>query len=154
MLEIRKGKPCSHHVSTFAVFLLKCRQYMKKICELKNYREKYKRYYGIEFGTEYVVHHIDENRGNNSIDNLLLLPKELHSKYHTYKCMYLLSLSQAVDTSLCLDLSYTGSRIRDWQLDDLDRLRAVLKECRVWIEKKYLADNGYGGYSDFERRIQ
>ena len=39
------------------------------------YREKYKRYYRIEFSKEYVVHHIDFDRENNDISNLLLLPK-------------------------------------------------------------------------------
>lgn len=47
-----------------------------------NYRKFYKDYYNIEFGTDYVVHHIDFNRENNNIDNLILLPKKLHSKYH------------------------------------------------------------------------
>lgn len=47
-----------------------------------DYRQYYKDYYGIEFGDEMVVHHIDFDRSNNNIGNLLLMPKELHAKYH------------------------------------------------------------------------
>ena len=43
-----------------------------------SYREKYKRYYGIEFGKDFVIHHIDFDRENNDISNLVLLPRELH----------------------------------------------------------------------------
>lgn len=31
---------------------------------------------------EFVVHHINHDRGDNRVKNLLLLPKKLHSKYH------------------------------------------------------------------------
>lgn len=31
---------------------------------------------------EFVVHHINHDRGDNRVNNLLLLPKKLHSKYH------------------------------------------------------------------------
>lgn len=47
-----------------------------------NYRKYYKEYYGIDFGSEYSVHHIDFNKENNNINNLILLPAKLHRKYH------------------------------------------------------------------------
>lgn len=47
-----------------------------------DYRRKFKEHYGIDFSNDYVVHHIDFDRSNNDIDNLLLLPKKLHAKYH------------------------------------------------------------------------
>lgn len=40
-----------------------------------NYRKYYKDYYGIDFGKEFDIHHIDINRENNEINNLILLPK-------------------------------------------------------------------------------
>ena len=55
---------------------------MKDIDKLKNYRLKYKRYYNIDFDNTYDIHHMDFNHNNNDIDNLLLLPKKLHAKYH------------------------------------------------------------------------
>ena len=55
---------------------------MKDISKLKNYRLKYKRYYEIEFDDTYDIHHIDFDRSNNDISNLILLPKKLHARYH------------------------------------------------------------------------
>ncbi len=43
---------------------------MKDMNKLKDYRLKYKRYYGIDFGDNYVIHHIDLNHNNNNIKNL------------------------------------------------------------------------------------
>lgn len=123
---------------------------MKDVSELKNYREKYKRYYGIDFDTNYVIHHIDENRRNNNIDNLLLLPMYLHSKYHAYKD----ALNNYTMDGLCLDLTYSGSKLRGYQLSQLDELREVLNEVQEWIEYKFLADAGCTAYPMFKRLVK
>ena len=47
-----------------------------------NYRKAYKQRYRIDFGSDYDIHHIDMNRENNNIQNLILLPKELHQRLH------------------------------------------------------------------------
>lgn len=36
---------------------------------MANYRKMYKQYYGINFGREYHVHHIDCNHENDAIGN-------------------------------------------------------------------------------------
>lgn len=119
---------------------------MKDISKMKNYREKYKRYYEIDFCSDYVIHHIDENRENNDIKNLLLLPRDLHSKYHTYKEAFL----RTVPDGLCLDLEYSSKMLRDWQLSELSTLVKTLKEIEYWIELKCLADRGYPSYSSLD----
>ena len=44
-----------------------------------NYRKFYAEYYGIKWDPKkFQVHHIDGDRSNNSIENLVLLPTELH----------------------------------------------------------------------------
>ena len=56
---------------------------------MEDYRKKFKKYYGVNFGKEYEIHHIDLNHENNEIDNLMILPKKLHQDYHTLlKCTY------------------------------------------------------------------
>ena len=50
-----------------------------------DYRKIYKDYYGIEFSSEYQIHHLDLDRTNNEIWNLLLLPKKLHQQYQESK---------------------------------------------------------------------
>lgn len=47
-----------------------------------DYRKLYKEHFGIDFPAHLQVHHINGNREDNSIENLLLLPKELHNKIH------------------------------------------------------------------------
>ena len=47
-----------------------------------DYRQFYKDYYNIDFGDEFEIHHIDKDRSNNDISNLILLPNELHELFH------------------------------------------------------------------------
>lgn len=48
----------------------------------ENYRKIYEDYFGIEIPESFDIHHIDCNHSNNEIDNLIMLPKELHQRYH------------------------------------------------------------------------
>lgn len=60
---------------------------IKKVTR-NNYRQYYKEYYGIDFGKEFAVHHIDMNRDNNEISNLLLIPSSTHNKFHLSSYIY------------------------------------------------------------------
>lgn len=105
---------------------------MKDTNKLKNYRLKYKRYYGIDFGSDYVIHHIDFDRNNNDISNLLLLPTELHQRYHFYL------------TALCGPSWKTGELLLNTKLsrfglipyssdEMLLGLIETIKECQKWL---------------------
>ncbi len=48
----------------------------------QKYAKYYEKYFGIEIPDGFVIHHIDSNRQNNHIDNLLMIPNELHNRYH------------------------------------------------------------------------
>lgn len=52
-----------------------------------NYRKKYELYLGYRLTPDIEVHHIDHNRGNDHVSNLVAIPKDLHREYHTY-CGY------------------------------------------------------------------
>ena len=48
-----------------------------------DYRKFYAEHYGIKWDPKkFQVHHIDGDRSNNSIENLVLLPTELHQLFH------------------------------------------------------------------------
>lgn len=119
---------------------------MKDISKLKDYREKYKRHYGIDFGKEFAIHHIDENRNNNDINNLILLPNELHSKYHAQKEQ----LNIAFEDGICTKLTYSGIKVFELQLWYLDKYVEVIKEVTKWVEFKFLVDNGAKTYVEIE----
>lgn len=112
---------------------------MKDICKLKNYREKYKRYYGIEFGKEYAIHHIDFDRQNNDIGNLLLLPVELHQRYH----FYLTALCGAnwKNGQLAIDTKLSVFGLLPCNNDDyLTGFVETVKECKKWVQYKESLD--------------
>ena len=48
----------------------------------KSYRKDYCSYLGYDITECYHVHHIDHDRENNKINNLVAIPKTLHSLYH------------------------------------------------------------------------
>lgn len=52
---------------------------------MMNYRKLYERHYGIKIPKGFHVHHIDGNRENNTIRNLILLPGKIHSELHFIK---------------------------------------------------------------------
>ena len=53
-----------------------------------NYRKYYREKLEVNLDSSFVVHHIDGNRQNNDILNLVALPKRLHLKYHNQKAKY------------------------------------------------------------------
>ena len=50
--------------------------------ENTNYRKYYVDSLAVSLSASYEVHHIDRDRGNNSLMNLVAIPKEFHTKVH------------------------------------------------------------------------
>ena len=105
---------------------------MWHIDKIKNYRLKYKRYFGIDFGTDYEIHHIDFNRENNDISNLILLPKELHKKYH----FYINQMSNPNDENGFIDFRLSNTTVTDFSAGYLHTLADVMNECSKWAQWK------------------
>ena len=98
-----------------------------------NYRAIYKEHFKIDFGSDYAVHHIDGDRTNNDISNLVLLPLKLHSKYHFQKQII---EAQSVPTKICGN----GVSGQNYYLSCLESFLETLKECNKWHDfKMYLA---------------
>lgn len=98
-----------------------------------NYRQYYKDYYGIEFGQDMVVHHIDFDRSNNNINNLLLLPNKLHAKFH-----FALSMLVGLDgeRELNKELQLTSPMVPIHYSRWLRIMADTLDEISPWIRMK------------------
>lgn len=101
-----------------------------------DYRQLYKDYYGIEFDETMIVHHIDFDRTNNNIDNLLLLPNRLHAKYH-----WMLSMLDGVGTgNIKADLRLNSPMVPIHYCKWLRKMAETLEEIEPWIQEKNSMD--------------
>lgn len=105
-----------------------------------NYRKKYKQHYGIDFSSDYVVHHIDLDRSNNEIKNLLLLPKKLHARYHF--CLSSMRAHGGSGYKFTVDGSIKPMAFESWYLNTFDMFAETLIECAKWYDYKLYLD-GY-----------
>ena len=113
-----------------------------------DYRQLYKDYYGIDFGDDMVVHHIDFDRSNNNIGNLLLMPKELHAKYH----WHITSLGGAGTGKINSNMLINGDT---YKISSLRGLADALDEIMEWYMDKCTLDSmKYHGvrWDDFVNR--
>ena len=104
-----------------------------------NYRKKFKEYYGIEFSSDFEVHHIDLNRENNDISNLMILPKKLHHQYH----MYLNGTAKANDDVFKRSFSakiHSNEAGVSYEQIMFEGLIETLKECAKWADYKMYLD--------------
>lgn len=103
-----------------------------------DYRRYYKQRYGIEFGSDYEIHHIDMNRSNNDIKNLILLPKELHHKIH--KTMMEYPLMGTDSFTMFTFTSCSNQLICSFFADALRAAAEIYKECQYWASCKEMEE--------------
>lgn len=106
-----------------------------------NYRKFYKNYYSIDFGPDMVVHHIDEDRENNEIYNLLLLPSELHQRWHSIKrkCKSMQEIETITESFSMRSGSYrvAMSYLREYEKVREDVERWILYKSQLDCEKRW-----------------
>ena len=54
----------------------------------RKYRKIYEDCYKLKIPKGYVIHHLDHNRENNEVKNLVCIPSRLHRQYHLEKRYY------------------------------------------------------------------
>lgn len=96
----------------------------------KNYRKKYEDITGVKIPQNHEIHHIDFNRENNEILNLVCLPKELHNKYHSTRNEIL--KTKIFDTvtmeDFCRPVSFFGGTYSYWIYSQLGNLYKSLEK--------------------------
>lgn len=111
---------------------------MRKVTK-NNYRQYYKTYYNIDFGKEYEIHHIDQDRNNNDISNLLLLPSSIHSRFHF--CLQAFNndannLTKLISPKFDELFKHPG---HSYDIDMLNKYTMTLCEIKEWIDYKHLS---------------
>ena len=101
-----------------------------------NYRKFYEQKTGKKIPKDFDIHHIDFNRQNNDIINLVAIPKKLHLQYHKalyeiqyqmeYKINFKIKISQF--TNLCNN----QFSLKEW--DDLTAVFYTTTEIRNWTD--------------------
>lgn len=91
----------------------------------------YEDYFNIKVDDEFVIHHLDGNRNNNDIKNLLMLPSELHGKYHEAQNEF-----ETVYCSLNTNLTLASIMGVDLAFAKLAVLKNMIDKCHQWVNYK------------------
>lgn len=94
-----------------------------------DYRKIYAQYYGIEVPEDVDIHHIDFDRSNNDPSNLLMLPKDLHQRYH-----YILTAFNCYTNNKKGTINLGLNDIDSTKVKILKHLYPTMKECCKWKE--------------------
>jgi hypothetical protein len=82
----------------------------------KDYRRIYTKYFG-EIRKGYVVHHIDHDKNNNKLKNLVCIPVKIHGKYHHYSShLKFLCANHNTSSNFLYELKDTVDRLNSYML--------------------------------------
>ena len=100
---------------------------------MTDYKKLYAQTYGITWDADLEIHHIDRNRQNNNISNLILLPGYLHNELHN--CLNEakiinepVEVKDLIETMMGCMFNFGKSYYQEIFL----RLLYVLSECKRW----------------------
>jgi hypothetical protein len=105
-----------------------------------SYREVYKSYYDIEFDDDYEIHHIDLNHKNDDIKNLMLLPKEIHQKYHLALSELPIENGSINIITQIKSVVEQGNGFNSYMLAAVERFVNIYSECQKWLDYKCYLD--------------
>lgn len=107
---------------------------------MTDYKKLYAEHFGITWEEGFEIHHIDGNRGNNDISNLILLPGELHRQLHMFLPKIMASAGETstrdfIERIVHRELNYGSSYDQELLL----HLTSTLSECERWGFLKYVS---------------
>lgn len=97
------------------------------------YRKIYEQAIGRKIPEGFEIHHIDLNRKNNKLSNLVMLPKELHQEYH--KRLGQLE-NRPINTNIT-SIIQGGANYNNYVLNSIIKFQEILEECNQWCDYKY-----------------
>lgn len=97
----------------------------------ENYIKIYENETGHKIPNNFHIHHIDLNHNNNDITNLVMLPKELHIKYHSYLSNLPKDLNLRTELTSIIS---GGNGYNRKILKDLLYFVDIWEECCRWVD--------------------
>lgn len=116
-----------------------------------NYVTEYQKRLGLFFDSKiYQVHHIDMNRENNEIENLVLVPTLLHQKFHSVGMFIPENIPNffSKDLNVCSHIPYS----QDWIIDFITAKEDML--CFVDLRNSLIKNIIPKNDGDFEKIVQ
>lgn len=99
------------------------------------YRKFYEKELGLILPRGFDVHHIDQNRNNNFLENLVAIPKEIHQGYHkTHRNVLVWKID---GVSIPLGHGIPGNLYFETALDFLNQHAFYRREVCKWIDYKH-----------------
>jgi len=103
-----------------------------------DYIKFYENYFNIKIPKNFEIHHLDFNRNNNNIDNLLMLPKWAHIKYHIFKPK-IEDLTFEIEIK---NITNSGYNFNEFFFEHAEEFIKAYRECSKWKDyKEFLLGN-------------
>lgn len=125
---------------------------------MASYRKLYENFFGITIPAEYDIHHIDFCRDNNQIENLILLPHNLHQFLHKS------NLRNCLDTTDIFSYKDCGNQVVCSALSDglaeaawiYNKLQkwAAARECEIMKIKGLISGPLAYSYDCFRKKAK
>lgn len=96
-----------------------------------DYRKFYEEQCNIEVPIGYEIHHIDSDRTNNDIRNLVMLPSKLHHDYHAVKQELQDRFQISYEIKGLLD---GGNGINETTYILFKNFVGIMKECNKYVD--------------------
>lgn len=117
---------------------------MSGILFIMNYRKLYESHYGISIPSDFHIHHMDRNRKNNAISNLLLLPGDIHSKLHFSGMV----IEQALMSGKGPFSIKNGPHLR-YISSFIELYASIIQSICFWVSAKECEDMHIGGFGEY-----
>lgn len=100
-----------------------------------DYRKKYEEETGFKVPKEFDIHHLDSNRENNDIRNLVAIPKKLHHVYHELLCEYLQTIENMNNDKIHIPMSVidSGCNCFNYAISVLRTYSVYYDEVSRWV---------------------
>ena len=96
---------------------------------MENYKKLYEKLTNKKVPLWFDIHHIDMNRQNNNIENLIAIPKQLHKDLHK------INFDIKVDLNFNKDI-FTWNWYSDFVFNEIIKWKNVYDEYYKWLAYK------------------